>query len=173
MKKIVLINGLIAAALIAGISAALLWSAGPDANHAQSEWLGYLVMIIGLSMIFVGIKQHRDNNLGGVIGFGTGFQVGLFITLIASAIYVLSWEAYYQTGGQDFIADYQASYLEQMRADGADAEEIDAMAKRMDDFAAHYQKWYVRWFITLTEIFPVGLGITLISSLLLRTRRKG
>ena len=30
-------------------------------------WLGFLVMFIAFSMIFVAIKQHRDATLGGVI----------------------------------------------------------------------------------------------------------
>ncbi len=172
MKKIVLINGLIASLLIAGISSLMLWSAGPEASHSQSEWLGYLIMIVGLSVIFIAVKQHRDHNMGGVIGFKTAFLVGFWVTVIASLCYVLSWELYYQNAGQDFMAAYQESHLKQMQDDGASADAIKTAQQEMAGFAALYAKFYFRAFITLIEILPVGLVISLLSASLLRTQTK-
>ncbi len=172
MKKIVFVNGIIAALLISGISSLMLWSAGPESSHSQSEWLGYLIMIVGLSVIFIAVKQHRDHHLGGVIGFKTAFMVGLWVTLIASACYVISWELYYQNAGQDFMAAYQESHLAKMRDDGATAAAIESFQQEMADFAALYAKFYFRAFITLIEILPVGLIISLLSASLLRTQSK-
>jgi hypothetical protein len=171
MKKIVLINGLLAAIIIAGVSTVFLWRAGPDAAHSQSEWLGYLIMLVGLAFIFVAIKQHRDNNLGGVISFVNAFQIGLLVTLIAALFYVAAWEAYYQNAGQGFIETYQQSYMEQLQSDGATAEELAVKKQEMNEFTELYDKLYFRAMITLLEILPVGLLMTLLAAFLLKTKK--
>ena len=84
MRKIILTYGAITGAVIIlsmtlGIYAA---QAGADSFFA-SEALGYTIMLIGFSMIFVATKKYRDDELGGVINFGTAFKVGLGISLIA------------------------------------------------------------------------------------------
>src|SRR3546814_20847233 len=45
--------------------------------------LGYLSMLVALSAVFVGIKNHRDVDRGGVIGFWPAFGLGLGISLVA------------------------------------------------------------------------------------------
>jgi hypothetical protein len=172
MRKIILINGLIAAIIIAGVSSVMLWTAGNDAAHSQAEWLGYLIMVAGLSIIFVAIKQVRDQQ-GGVIGFFKGLQVGLLVTLIAAFFYVASWEVYYQSAGQDFIAAYQDSQLGQMAESGASQAELDEARTNMAQFAEWYSQWYIRALITLLEILPVGVLITLVAAGLLRSRQTG
>lgn len=167
MKKIVLVYGCIAALIIGVVSIILLWAG----ITIDNEWLGYLVMIIGFSMIFVAIKQYRDKDLGGVITFKKAAQVGLLITLMASLFYVVCWEVYYQNEGQDFISQYQNAEVESMRASGASEEKIDTYVKEMQDFAKLYDQALIRWLITLVEIFPVGLIITLLSALLLKTKK--
>ncbi len=172
MLRIVLVNGLLAAAIIAGVSTVLLWTAGDDAAHNQSAWLGYLVMVVGFSFIFVAIKQHRDKNLGGIIYFGQAFKVGLLVSLIASMVYVFSWEFYYHNGGEDFIEKYQQSYLADLKAKGATEAELTQTNQDMNAFAVSYAKFYFRALITSAEILPVGLLITLLSAWLLKSQRK-
>ncbi len=172
MLRVVLVNGLLAAAIIAGVSTVLLWTAGGDAAHSQSPWLGYLVMVVGFSFIFVAIKQHRDKNLGGIIYFGQAFKVGLLVSMIASLAYVISWEVYYHNGGEDFIEKYQANYLADLKTKGATEVELAQTSQEMNDFAVSYAKFHFRALITLAEIFPVGLIITLLSAWLLKSQRK-
>ena len=40
-------------------------------------------MIVALSVIFLGVKRYRDQELGGVIRFGTAFMLGLGIAAVA------------------------------------------------------------------------------------------
>lgn len=171
MKKIVLVSGLIASAVIVGISALMLMLAGDESSHQYSEWLGYLVMILGLSMIFVGMKQYRDQYLGGVIKFSKGLQVGLLITLIATLCYVLAWEAYMQSSDSSFMEDYKQSYIEKVQNSGESAAVIKEKITKMENMARRYENPIFRMGITALEIFPVGLIISLLSALLLRNRK--
>jgi len=171
MKKIVLISGLIASLIIVGISSLMLWIGGDESSHTYSEWLGYLVMILGLSMIFIGIKQYRDHHLGGVIKFLKGFQVGILITLVATIIYVGAWEFYMQSSDGNFIENYKQNYIETLQKSGKPQQEIAVKIAEMESMSEKYNNPIFRMAITALEIFPVGFIITLISALILRNRR--
>ena len=47
-------------------------------------FLSVLIMLVALSSILIGVKQHRDGALGGVIRFRTALAMGLGIALVAS-----------------------------------------------------------------------------------------
>ncbi len=168
MSKIVLTFGILAGLINAAVAMLLTSIAGEEMMHANSEWIGYLVMIIALSMIFVGVKQYRDNYLGGVIKFGKAFLVGLYIALIASAFYVGSWEIYLQTSDVNFMETYATSVIENMKAEGASEEAISEMEDQIQFYSDMYENPIFRVLLTLSEILPVGLIISLISAALLR-----
>lgn len=165
MLRIIVVYGLISGAIVIGtiISSMMIWG-----MEAQSEWLGYLIMVIALSLIFFGIKNYRDRELGGVIKFGTAFKLGLGISVIAGIVYVGAWETYLQTTNADFMDSYANSYIEQLQADGADAEQLEEANALMDEYKAMYEKPLTRMGITFLEIFPVAFLITLTSAGLLR-----
>jgi hypothetical protein len=137
-------------------------------NHSHSLWFGYLVMLVALSLIFVGVKRYRDVECGGVVSFGRAFMIGLGIALVAAVIYALGWELYLAVSGKDFMADYTGSILDRMRADGATPAAIAAKTAEMRDMAEAYRNPLFRLPMTFVEIFPVGLVVTLVSAALLR-----
>ena len=168
MKKVVLTFGLISGVIIA----ALMWLmlAMMKAGFTSHSLLfGYATMIIALSLVFFGIKSYRDNN-GGRITFFKGLQIGILISLISAVCYGISWEAYYRTSGADFMQQYTAQYIDQMRAKGSSDNEIAKTQKEMDDFGELYKDFFVRFGMTLMEIVPVGIVVTLISAGLLRRK---
>ncbi len=171
MKKIVLVSGLLASIVIVSISGLMLLLAGDESSHQYSEWLGYLVMILGLSMIFVGIKQYRDQHSGGVIKFSKGMQVGLLITLVATVCYVLAWEVYMQSADSNFMEDYKQTYIENLQSSGEAPEIIAKKINDMELMAEKYNNPVFRMGITALEIFPVGLIISILSAMLLRNRK--
>jgi hypothetical protein len=129
---------------------------------------GYLSMLVALVFVFIGVKRYRDVNLGGVISFWKALGVGLGIGLVASLFYVLGWELYmWQTGGT-FMADYIAKSVEDMRAAGKPATEIARFSAEMGAMAEQYKNPLFRMALTLTEIFPVALLVSLVSAALLR-----
>lgn len=169
MKKTVLIYGVIAGVINLIVSYLIFVVLGDAFSHSQNEVMGYLVMIVSLSIIFVAIKQHRDNTLGGIIKFKTAFLLGLYISLIAGTIYVANWEIYMQTSGSDdFIEQYQSSMISNMRADGASEAEIQEQIEKNEYYQEMYSNTFFRILITYSEILPVGLIISLLSAFLLK-----
>ncbi|MEM6513036.1 MAG: DUF4199 domain-containing protein [Pseudomonadota bacterium] len=171
MRKTITTYGLIAGTIIALSVALSLAMDGASEHLAGLEWLGYAVMIIAFSMIFVAIKGYRDRELGGVIKFGTAFKVGIGITLVASLIYVVAWEINLSLTDYAFMEQYTQSLIEQKQAAGATAAELAELQAEMDIMAERYSNPLFRVPITLLEIFPVGLLITLVSAAVLRNSR--
>lgn len=169
MKKFVVIYGIISGILVLGLSALIFVVLGDQFSHSANEVFGYLVMIIALSIIFPAIKQYRDKHLGGIIRFRTAFLMGLYISLIASTMYVANWEIYMQTTDSgEFIENYQQSIIEKMEAEGASEAEIDEQRDQNEYYSDMYENPLFRIPITFAEILPVGLIITLLSAVLLR-----
>jgi len=166
MTRYALIYGAIAGALAATVLTVGI--ASDLSNHTTSLWFGYLVMLVALSLIFVGIKRYRDVECGGVIRFGRAFLLGLGIAAVAGLIYALVWESYLQISGYDFMADYTRSVLKNMQAEGASPAAIQAKAAEMNAMAESYKNPLFRIPMTFIEIFPVGIVVALISAGLLR-----
>jgi len=141
---------------------------GDNDATAFPQWLGYLVMLVALTLIFVGIKRYRDQQQGGVITFAKATAVGLGIAAVAGVIYVGVWEIYLATTDYAFINDYTASVIAQRQAEGLSGAELDTLVEEMETMKQSYANPLFRLPITFLEIFPVGLLITLISAALLR-----
>jgi hypothetical protein len=167
--KYALIYGTIAGAIVVSIISASIAMDLP--SHATSVWVGYLVMLAALSLIFVGMKRYRDVECGGVIRFGRALGVGLGIAAVAALIYVIGWEIYLAASGHDFMTEYTAGILKDMRAEGATQAAIDAKAAEMREMAESYRNPLFRMPLTFVEIFPVGLLVALVSAALLRNPR--
>ncbi len=170
MTRIVLIFGLISGVISGGLMWILMSIVQLDGvNFDYAMIWGYATMIIALSLIFFGIKSYRDNN-GGRITFWKGLQVGILITLISAVCYAVSWEIYYPAYGQEFIQKYNAYYLDKLKNEGSSDAEIEKARVESEQFIAIYEKFYVRFPVTIMEILPVGIIVTLISAALLRKR---
>ena len=130
--------------------------------------IGYTTMLIALSAVFVGIKRHRDQNLGGVIGFWPALGVGLGISFIAGIFYVAAWEAVQAMTHMDFADTYSKAIIASEKAKGASAEALAKLSAEMATFKVQYANPLFRLPMTFIEIFPVGLIIALISAAILR-----
>jgi uncharacterized membrane protein YhaH (DUF805 family) len=136
-----------------------------------SQWLGYLVMLVALTLIFVGVKRYRDVERGGVIRFMPAFGMGLAIALVAALFYVLAWEVYLAATDYRFMDDYIASIAEQRRAAGVSEAAIAEELAGYEWARANYGNPFFRIPITFLEILPVGLLVALVSAALLRNPR--
>ncbi len=173
MKKTITVFGLISGLVLAIFLALVTITMKADTNSmTTSMYFGYAMMLVAFSVIFVAIKNYRDRHLGGSISFGKAFQIGLGITLIASAFYVITWMILYQTVVPDFMDKYIAMELEQMRKAGKTAAEIQKHTDEMNSMKDMYSTWYGRAGLTFMEIFPVGLVISLIAAAIMKRKKK-
>ncbi|MBI5916334.1 MAG: DUF4199 domain-containing protein [Bacteroidetes bacterium] len=174
MQKLVLKFGLIAGAIVSVfLLVGMLMMTGADGkvNFQYGETFGYVSMIVALSMIFFGIRSYRDNHLSGSITFGKALKVGLLITLVASLIYVATWMVYYHSSSNaaEFGEQYLAHSIETMRKSGMAEADIAKKTAESEDFMKIYNSNPLVMFgVTLMEIFPVGLVISLLSSFILK-----
>jgi hypothetical protein len=171
MKKIILIYGLIAGAIVTGmflISLPLQYAGYFDLNTGMV--VGYTSMVVAFSMIFFAIRNYRDNLNNGSITFGEGFRIGILITVIASLVYATTWEVYYAFNGDAFTEHYINCMLDAQRADGVTGAALDAERVKLEKDFEMYQHFFIRFGMTLFEIFPVGLLITLFTAAILRRR---
>jgi hypothetical protein len=172
MKKTVLICGFIAGLISTSlfIGLMLLGKAGQD-DFKHGMIYGYTLMILAFSLIFVGTRITRDKYSGGAISFGKAFRVGLYITLIASTMYVIVWLIDYYFFIPDFAEKYGAHILEKLKASGASQAEITKQTAEMARFSQMYKNPLFNALLTYSEILPVGLIVSLISALVLKRKK--
>lgn len=171
MKKIVLTFGLIAGVILSVLMIATI----PIMDRIGFDYalvVGYSTMVLAFLLVFFGIRSYRENVGGGQISFGRAFSVGILIVLVASILYVLTWEILYFNFIPDFFDKYANYLVEKSRAAGASAEEIAAQTKQMNDMKVMYNNPFLNAAFTLMEPLPVGLVMTLISAALLRRKGK-
>lgn len=172
MKKIVLTFGLISGAIMAVLMLAnvrFIDRIGFD----NGTIVGYTLIVLSFLMVFFGIRSYRENVGGGYISFGRAFSVGILIALIASIVYVVTWEFEYRTWFYDFPEKFTAYEIEKARASGASAEEVAKKSAEMNSMFDLYRgNIFARAAFTFIEPFPVGLLITPIAALVLRRRPK-
>jgi Protein of unknown function (DUF4199) len=171
MKKTVLIYGLIAGLISSSafIGLMLLGKAGQH-DFKNGMIYGYTLMILAFSFIFVGTKITRDKYNGGGISFGKAFLVGLYITLIASSIYVIVWLIDYYFFIPDFAELYSAHVLGSLKASGASQAEIAKQSAQLASFSQMYKNPFFNILLTYSEIVPVGLIVSVISAWALKKK---
>jgi uncharacterized membrane protein YhaH (DUF805 family) len=169
MLRIMFIYGALAGAAVVG--AIVLGLAMGSSTGDAGVWLGYLIMLVALSLVFVGVKRYRDATLGGTIRFGTALGVGLGIAAVAAVVYVIGWEINLFMTDYQFINDYTAGVIEAKRASGASAAELAQLETDMAAMRAQYAKPAFRLGTTFMEIFPVGAVVALASAAALRNSR--
>ena len=170
MTKIVLIFGLISGAIAGGLMWILMGTVNTGSIDFDNGMIwGYATMIIALSLVFFGIKSYRDNH-GGKITFVKGLQVGISISLISAVCYAAAWELYYPRIGDEFMQKYTTYYLDKMKKEGASDAEIEKARTESEQFMEMYKNIFVRFAMSLMEILPVGVIVTLLSALLLRRK---
>lgn len=168
MRKIILTYGLIAGAIVSVMILAGIpfWKRG-ILNFDNGQIVGYTTIIIALSMIFFGIKSCRDYQFGGSITFWQGVKIGIMITLIASVMYVIAWEIS-QALMPDFAEKMWQHFVDKAKNGARDETERQAAVQQAESWRELYKNPLVRFGMTMMEIFPIGVLITLISAAILR-----
>ncbi|WP_420318640.1 DUF4199 domain-containing protein [Ekhidna sp.] len=170
MKKLIYFG------LLAGLINVIGWFAldsvfqGDNFDFSLGETLGYTAMLIALSTVFFGVKSFRDKELNGSISFKEAFLKGFIIVSIASLIYVVGWEVYYPNFQSDFGEKYGEYLISNLEEQGLSATEIATEKASMAEWMVKYENPLYRIPMTLMEILPLGLIVSLISALILKRK---
>lgn len=173
LKKNILIYGLIAGIIVSIFMLSTvnyISHCEGNVDYSTSMLIGYASMLLAFSLIYVGIRNYRNKYNGGVISFGRAFKIGILMVLIASTIYVIAWMIDYFFFIPGFADQLAAHMIAEVKASGASQVEIDKETKEMAEFVRMYKNPFFVAMITYTEILPVGLVVTIISSLILKTK---
>ena len=170
MKKTVVTFGLLSGAvssLLMLLSVPLLDRIGFD----NGVVIGYTGIVMSFLLVYFGVRSYRDNVAGGTLGFGRAVTVGLLITLVSCACYVVTWEIIYFKLWPGFSDKYTAYAIDKVKASGASQQTIDETARQMAEFKKMYDNPLVNAAFTFVEPFPIGLAVTLISAAVLKKKR--
>jgi hypothetical protein len=175
MKKIVFRYGLVAGLIVSTwMVAGVAWSYRTG-DFDGSMIMGYTAMLVAFLFLYAGVKNYRDKKAAGLISFSKALKVGLYITLLTSAIYVAVWLVDYYLFVPDFMDRYCSQILTNFRNSGASAAEISVKTTEITSMKELYKTPMMVALMTFLEIFPVGLLVSLVTALILKrkTRTQG
>lgn len=126
---------------------------------------GFAGMIVGFSFIRKAVKSKRLEN-GGSISFGEALKIGTLISLIATLVYVGVWELEFfvikPETLQPFMRTYFMNHMSEQVKEVSTAAEKARIIKESTEMWINYQKVWFNSLMTATEIFPIGLLVSLI-----------
>ena len=170
MKKIIFTCGIIGGLISVGWYIFSVQVFKLDMSMNARLFFGYASMVLAFSLIFVGIKNYRDNYSGGVISFGMAIKIALLITAVASTVYVGVWLIDYYFFTPDYFDKYAASFLAGLKASHASQANIDKQMAQITEYAKMYRNPFFNALMTYAEIVPVGVVISLIAALILKKK---
>ncbi len=172
MKKGVWFYGIISGIIVAAFMVLSTWLCYSKTDYNSSMILGYIGMLLAFSMVFFGIKNHRDKLNERTLSFLQALKTGGAIMFIASTVYVAVWLLEYYTFMPDFLDQYSIHTLTQAKESGASAGEIKSLTEQINFSKDMYKTPFGIILMTYLEILPPGIIVTLISALILKRKSK-
>ena len=99
--------GLLIGVSFSAASLVFLWGGKSVAMNPQ---LNNVIMLLTIFGVFVGAKKYRDEALGGVISYSKALLAGLYLLLVASAVYAVYTYVLYASSEELFSA-YKTNML--------------------------------------------------------------
>ncbi len=169
MRKIVVTFGLISGA-ISSLMMIVVVTFGGRIGFDRGAIISNTSIVLSFLMVFFGIRTYRDDIGNGQITFARAFAVGLSITLISCIFYVVTWEVIYYNFLPGFWDAYGAHLVQKLTASGASPAAVQAKLQQVRKYKELYKNPFFNAALTFIHPFPIGLVITLISSLVLRRK---
>jgi hypothetical protein len=168
MKNNALKFGIIGGLITGGFTVIGTLTMNSDASFKNAELLGYTGILLAFSMIIIGMIKERQQR-GGVITYGQTLAVGLKIALIASLIYVAAWMII--TAMKPEVLEGMFTMMEEnLKTQGLSAEDLQDQLDQMATWRGYYANPFAKAAMTFLEIFPIGLGISLIAAIFIQRK---
>jgi len=164
MKNPIIRNGVYSGLLMLVLFAVAYFIGG---DFEKQEIIGYLSILISLVFVFLGIKQYRDEIGKGSISFGKAMQVGLLIVLVPSIVFGLYNLFYIEYLDPNFIDNYYAEALSQMKA-SLSPDEFKIKAAALESEKEAFGSPMVQFGAMAATVFLMGVVVSVISSFVLK-----
>lgn len=128
-------------------------------DYTGAVILGYTTIILALTLIYFGMRYHRDQKGGGYITFRRGFVVGILIALVASAFSLLNTIVFFSLLGEAWISWARESLS---------AEQLPAFEANLAN--PLFVNPFFQGLVMFMTVFLIGLIIAVISALILQRR---
>lgn len=168
MKNTVIRYGIYSAITICVLALAG-WFLGKNLDYSIQEVIGYTSMVVSLLFVFFGIKHFRDKENSGIVSFGKALLIGVLISLIAALAFGILDVIYIKYINPDFMAEYYAHYVEQLRQSLSEAEfkvEYEKLQAQKEMFSNRF----ISFLLMAATVFIIGFIISLISALILQRK---
>ena len=137
-------------------------------SSVMSQSLGTLILLPGYVIVVFGIKVFCDRVKPEPTRFTAGIIVGFAIVGVMSVVYAIGWEIYLLLTDYRWVDVYIAHEIAVAESSGLGVVDLSIFKDEMAEAREVYLDPFFRFGITIMEVFPLGLFISLISVLLLR-----
>lgn len=139
-------------------------------SYSAQEFLGYLSIVLSLLFVFFAIKYYRDKENQGSLSFKNGILLGLGITLFVAIGSAIADFIYVTVIYPDFITDYTEYQIDLIR-ESVPAEDFEIRKVELLQQVEKIGHPAIMAFIMFATVVPLGIIITLISTLLLQNKK--
>lgn len=171
MKRTIRVYGLIAG-VISSVLMILAMAFKDAIGFEKGMLVGYTSMIISLSMIFFAIQSYKKNTGRQTLSFKESFKIGLWVTIISSLCYAITWMFVYHFFMPDYMQNYMNYEVEKMRKAGASAAKIQEYIASSNKMAEWFKNPIFVFLEAFLEPLPVGLLMTLVASFISMSKHK-
>ena len=112
------------------------------------KWVNSIVQII---ILVLGIKNYRDQHLGGYISYGKALGTGTLIAFIGSIIAAIYTVIFVTLIDPEFVSNLLMKIQEQMAEKGMTDEQMEMAIKYQTKFMT--PGWMAFWVILMSSIF--------------------
>lgn len=148
-------NGIIIGVVIIIIS--LVYQlAGLTSNIFWSMLIGVIAMVLYAVASYRAVKEHRDVDLGGSIGFGRAFITGLVAAAVAGVVGAIFSIVYIQFIDPGSVQDSIDAARDMMESIGADEDQIDAAMKDAERRMANPMSLFLQGFMTAAVVGAIA-----------------
>ncbi len=164
MKLIIIKNGILGGIIVSIVMAFTTFYMKQNPNSEPSSFLAFLTLSIAYSFVILSIFQTKKSN-SGTITFSKAFLAGFYTLSIISIIYVIVWLIIYYNFFPNFIEQYA-----EMAMKNAKPEDLPKLKEDFEFYKKMYETPFGIIAMTLMEIFPLGIIVSLISALILKRK---
>lgn len=170
MKNLALKYGLAGSVIMCTLTGIPLMIWDSPAENKYGEVLGYAAMILALTAIYFGIRRQKME-AGGELSFKEGFLFGTMVNFVAALVFAVFSYALYAWLMPDFMQEYLDHSILKITNDTSLTEtERTEQLKYINENRDLMLSPTMGGVLMFGTVFPIGLIMTLISSLALKSR---